>query len=76
MSRWTISRRSRPPEPRVPMPIAVKTRTYDQDFYEALRTHPATMGGADGETDPDEEMEDLFYSRALQRCERRRAQDV
>ena len=45
----------------VPMPIVVKTRTYDQDFYEALRTHPATMGNADGEADPDEEMNDLFY---------------
>ena len=42
------------------MPIVVKTRTYDQGFYEALRSHPATRG-ADGETNPDEEMEDLFY---------------
>ena len=45
----------------VPMPIVVKTRTYDEDFYDALRSHPATTGTTDGETDPDEEMEDLFY---------------
>jgi hypothetical protein len=42
------------------MPIVVKTRTYDQDFYDALRAHPATTG-SDGAADPDEEMEDLFY---------------
>ena len=46
--------------PAAPTPIVVKTRTYDPDFYKALCSHPATMG-ADGETDPDEEMEDLFY---------------
>ena len=48
----------------VPMPIVVKTRTYDQDFYEALRTHPAVTGGngaADASQDPDEEMDELFY---------------
>jgi len=45
----------------VPMPIVVKTRTYDEDFYDALRAHPATTGSSDGDTDPDEEMEDLFY---------------
>jgi DNA helicase HerA-like ATPase len=45
----------------VPMPIVVKTRTYDQDFYEALRTHPAVQGPVDEASDPDEEMEDLFY---------------
>jgi hypothetical protein len=39
----------------------VKTRTYDQDFYDALRSHPATTGASDGTADPDEEMEDLFY---------------
>jgi len=43
------------------MPIVVKTRTYDQDFYDALQEHPAARGVGDGETDPDEEMEDLFY---------------
>jgi len=43
------------------MPIVVKTRTYDQDFYDALRDHPAAQRPSDGETDPDEEMEDLFY---------------
>jgi len=42
------------------MPIVVKTRTYDQDFYDALRNHPAVRS-ADGGTDPDEEMEGLFY---------------
>jgi DNA helicase HerA-like ATPase len=45
----------------VPMPIVVKTRTYDQEFYDALRTHPAASGSADKDADPDEEMEDLFY---------------
>jgi DNA helicase HerA-like ATPase len=45
----------------VPMPIVVKTRTYDQDFYDALRAHPATMGSSDGQADPDEEIDDLFY---------------
>ena len=44
----------------VPMPIVVKTRTYDQEFYDALRNHPEARS-ADGATDPDEEMEDLFY---------------
>jgi hypothetical protein len=39
----------------------VKTRTYDQNVSDALRSHPATTSAADGETDPDEEMEDLFY---------------
>jgi hypothetical protein len=39
----------------------VKTRTYDQDFYDALRAHPATMGSSDGQADPDEEIDDLFY---------------
>ncbi len=45
----------------VPMPIVVKTRTYDQDFYEALRSHPAAEGSSEAAADPDEEMEDLFY---------------
>ena len=42
------------------MPIVVKTRTDDQDFYDALRSPPATHR-ADGESDPDEEREDLLY---------------
>lgn len=33
---------------------------YGEDFYDALRPHPATTGTTDGETDPDEEMGDLF----------------
>lgn len=44
----------------VPMSIVVKTRTYDPDFYDALRTHPAAMS-TDGDADPDEQMENLFY---------------
>ena len=27
---------------------------YDEDFYDALRSHSATTGGSVGETDPDE----------------------
>jgi hypothetical protein len=42
------------------MPIVVKTRTYDQGSYEALRNRPAARS-ADAETDPDEEIEDLSY---------------
>jgi len=47
----------------VPMPIVVKTRTYDQDFYDALRNHPAVAGdgAADTPEDADEEMGELFY---------------
>ena len=45
----------------VPMPIVVKTRTYDQDFYEALRTHPAANGSAGTPEEADEEMDELFY---------------
>jgi DNA helicase HerA-like ATPase len=47
----------------VPMPIVVKTRTYDQDFYDALRNHPSALGGdgAASSADADEEMDNLFY---------------
>jgi hypothetical protein len=34
---------------------------YTRPLYDALRTHPATTGSSDGDADPDEEMEDLFY---------------
>jgi DNA helicase HerA-like ATPase len=46
----------------VPMPIVVKTRTYDQDFYDALRSHPAASNGSASSPDEkDEEMGELFY---------------
>jgi hypothetical protein len=34
---------------------------YTRPLYDALRNHPATTGSFDGTTEPDEEMEDLFY---------------
>jgi hypothetical protein len=44
------------------MPIVVKTRTYDQDFYDALRSHPAASNGSASSPDEkDEEMRELFY---------------
>jgi len=43
------------------MLIVGKMRTYDQDFYDVLRAHPAMTGSSDGTADPDEEMGGLFY---------------
>ena len=43
------------------MRIVLKTRTHDQDTYDAIHNHPAATGAAEDETDPDQEMEDLFY---------------
>ncbi len=46
----------------VPMPIVVKTRTYDQDFYDALRSHPArSNGSASSPDEQDQELGELFY---------------
>jgi len=45
----------------VPMPIVVKRRTYDRDFYEAFHNHPATHGFPSGGTDPGEKMDGLFH---------------
>lgn len=44
----------------VPMPIVVKTRTYDQQFYEEVRSLPSRDRTGES-SDPDEEMEDPFY---------------
>jgi uncharacterized protein len=43
----------------VPMPIVVRTRTYGDDFYEALRTGPLS-GSTPADQDPDEVMQELF----------------
>jgi len=43
----------------VPMPIVVRTRTYGDDFYDALRNGPLG-GSAPTDQDPDEVMQELF----------------
>jgi DNA helicase HerA-like ATPase len=45
----------------VPMPIVVKTRTYDQDFYDAVCSPLTEDENSASTPDPDEEMKDLFY---------------
>lgn len=44
----------------VPMPIVVRTRTFGEEFYEALRTGPLGGSSSTGDADPDEMMQELF----------------
>ena len=44
----------------VPMPIVVRTRTFGEAFYEALRSGPLGGSSSPGDTDPDEMMQELF----------------
>jgi len=44
----------------VPMPIVVRTRTFGEDFYEALRNGPLGGTSTGSDADPDERMQELF----------------